>query len=178
MKKTLWNITLASLLTLVAYIALYALWGALLNGVENPTVKLFLICLMTTVAFGWILLYTAKIRGSVGEDEVLADYRERAYGSLKDELGLVLRHEAKMLFCIAGIILICFALNTFDSLVFGKKLISLPTFFFLPMYIFGTMFRVALIGYVLGALLIGCFYLLFLLLYRRRRYDYWTKKER
>ena len=60
MKRTLWNITFASIITLVAYIALYAIWGALLSGLENPTLRLFLIALMTTVAFGFFLLYTKK----------------------------------------------------------------------------------------------------------------------
>ena len=67
MKRTLWNITLASVITLVAYIALYAIWGAILSELENPTLQLFLIAFMTTVAFGFFLLYTSKIRKSVGE---------------------------------------------------------------------------------------------------------------
>ena len=51
MKRILWNVTFASIITLVAYIVLYAVWGAILSEVENPTLKLFLIALMTTVAF-------------------------------------------------------------------------------------------------------------------------------
>ncbi len=177
MKRTLWQITLASLLTLGAYIALSVLWRALLSGIQQPTLQLLLVCFMTTAAFGWFLLYTAKIRGSVGEEEVLDDYKEGAYGSLKDELRRVLRRERILLLCIAGIILLCFALNTFDQLVFSRKVISLPTFFFLPMYIFGTMFSFELIGYGLSALLSCLFYLAFLLLYRKKKYDYWMKKH-
>ena len=55
MKKILWNITLASVVTLVAYIALFIIWGAILNEVENETLKLFLICLMTSAACGFFL---------------------------------------------------------------------------------------------------------------------------
>ena len=76
MKRTLLNITFASIITLVAYIALYAIWGALLSGLENPTLRLFLIALMTTVAFGFFLLYTSKIRKGIGEDEVVSDYKD------------------------------------------------------------------------------------------------------
>jgi len=39
MKRTLWNITLASVITLVAYIVLYAIWGAILSELKNSTVK-------------------------------------------------------------------------------------------------------------------------------------------
>ena len=62
MKRTLWNITFASIITLVAYIALYAIWGAILSGLENPTLRLLIIALMTTLAFGFFLVYTSKIR--------------------------------------------------------------------------------------------------------------------
>ena len=74
MKKILWKITLASAATLAAYIALYILWGAILNEVENETLKLFLICLMTSAACGFFLLYFLKIKNSDGEKEVLSDY--------------------------------------------------------------------------------------------------------
>ena len=76
MKQILWNITRASLLTLVAYIALYAVWGAILNSMENEILQQFLLALMTTAAFGFFLLYISKIRGNVGEDEILDDYRD------------------------------------------------------------------------------------------------------
>ena len=114
MKRTLWNITLASIITLVAYIALYAIWGAILSELENATLRLFIIALMTTVAFGFFLLYTSKIRKSIGEDEVVSDYKDRQYISFADDFKLILKRESKMLICIASIVLICFILNTFD----------------------------------------------------------------
>ena len=42
MKRTLLNITFASIITLVAYIALYAIWGAILSGLENTTLRLLI----------------------------------------------------------------------------------------------------------------------------------------
>ena len=53
MKRIFLNITLASIITLVAYIALYAVWGAILSGLENSTLRMLIIALMTTVAFGF-----------------------------------------------------------------------------------------------------------------------------
>ena len=97
MKRTLWNITFASIITLVAYIALYAIWGAVLSGLENPTLRLLIIALMTTLAFGFLLVYTSKIRKSIGEDEVVSDYKDRQYISLADDFKLVLKRESKML---------------------------------------------------------------------------------
>lgn len=176
MKRILWNITRASLLTLVAYIALYTFWGALLREIDNPTISLLLIALMTTVAFGFSLLYFAKIRKSVGEDEVVSDYEERAYGSLVDDLKLIIRREAPMLMAMAVIVCLCFLLNTVDEAIFGKKTISLPTVFFSPMCLFYAVVNVPFVGYAISAILDCVAYMLCLLLYRRKKYKYWMKK--
>ena len=177
MKRTLWNITLASLITLVAYIALYAIWGALLSEVENSTVRLFLIALMTTLAFGFFLLWTAKIRRSVGEEEVRSDYREPRDYTLSGELSLILKREKETLIAIIAIVLIRFALNTFDSLVFGKKMISHPTFFYVPLCLFSSSIPLPFVGDAVSALLDCVAYLGFLLLYRRKKYRYWIKNK-
>ena len=175
MKRTLWNITLASIITLVAYIALYAIWGALLSGIESQVLHLLLISLITTAAFSFFLLYTSKIKKSVGEDEVVSDYKDRTYTSFVDDFKLIIKRESKMLICIAVIVLICFALNRFDTLVFGKKTISLPTFFFLPMYIFGTL--ISFVGELFSAVLSCTLYIVFLLIYRKKKYDYWSENK-
>ena len=176
MKRILLNITFASIITLVAYIAFYVIWGAILNALDDPTLSLLIISLMTTVAFGFFLLYTSKIRKSVGEDEVVSDYKDRQYISLADDFKLVLKREAKMLICIVSIVLICFILNTFDSVVFGKKTISFPTFLFAPMCLFDSMISIPFVGYLLSAILDCLTYIASLLIYRKKKYDYWMKK--
>ena len=176
MKRILLNITFASIITLVAYIAFYVIWGAILNALDDPTLSLLIISLMTTVAFGFFLLYTSKIRKSVGEDEVVSDYKDRQYISFADDFKLVLKREAKMLICIASIVLICFILNTFDSVVFGKKTISFPTFLFAPMCLFDSMISIPFVGYLLSAILDCLTYIASLLIYRKKKYDYWMKK--
>ena len=176
MKRILLNITFASIITLVAYIAFYVIWGAILNALDDPTLSLLIISLMTTVAFGFFLLYTSKIRKSVGEDEVVSDYKDKQYISFADDFKLVLKREAKMLICIVSIVLICFILNTFDSVVFGKKTISFPTFLFAPMCLFDSMISIPFVGYLLSAILDCLTYMAFLLIYRKKKYDYWMKK--
>ena len=176
MKRILLNITFASIITLVAYIAFYVIWGAILNALDDPMLSLLIISLMTTVAFGFFLLYTSKIRKSVGEDEVVSDYKDKQYISLADDFKLVLKREAKMLICIVSIVLICFILNTFDSVVFGKKTISFPTFLFAPMCLFDSMISIPFVGYLLSAILDCLTYIASLLIYRKKKYDYWMKK--
>lgn len=176
MKRILLNITFASIITLVAYIAFYVIWGAILNALDDPTLSLLIISFMTTVAFGFFLLYTSKIRKSVGEDEVVSDYKDKQYISFADDFKLVLKRESKMLICIVSIVLICFILNTFDSVVFGKKTISFPTFLFAPMCLFDSMISIPFVGYLLSAILDCLTYIASLLIYRKKKYDYWMKK--
>ncbi len=175
MKRIVWNITLASIITLVAYIALYAIWGAILSGVKSPTLKLFLVALMTTAAFGFFLLWISKIRHAVGEHEVVGDYRDREYISLMDDGKLVIKSEARVLIGIAAIVMICFLLNTFDLLVFKRKVLSLSTFFFMPMCLFDAAINVPFVGYALSAVLDCAVYILFLLMYRKKKYKYWME---
>lgn len=178
MKRTLWNITLASILTLVAYIALHAIWGAILNEFENPMLESFLTALMTTIIYGFLMLYTSKIRKSVGEDEVVSDYKDKKYTSLVDDLKLIIKREAKALICVAAIVLICFVLNTFDRLVFEKKtIVSFPAFFFAPMCLFANFIKIPFVGYVLSAVSDCLVYIIFLLIYRKKKYNYWMHNK-
>ena len=175
MKRTFWNITLASLITLVAYILLFGIWGAILNGVKNETLRLFLIALMTSCAFGFFLLYTAKIRRSVGADELELDYENCAYSSVKDDFKLIIRRELKVFVCIGIIVLICFALNTVDRVFFEKKVISFPTFFFTSMTLFGTFIKIPFLGYAVSAAVNFLAYIIFLLIYRKKKVSQFKK---
>ena len=177
MKKILWNITLASAATLAAYIALYIVWGAILSGVENETLKLFLICLMTSAACGFFLLYFLKIRNSDGEKEVLADYKECAYKSFFDDLKRILRREAKTLISLALIVMLCFTVNAITELISGKSTGSPLTFVYIPFCIFGTVLGQSFIGYFLSAVITCLCYLIALLLWRRKTYNYWMKNK-
>lgn len=121
MKRTLWNITLASVVTLVSYLALHAIWGALLSGLNVPALRLLIIAWMTTVAFGFFLLCISKIRKGIGEDEVISDYKDGTHHSFTEDLRLILKRDFRTFLCIASIVFSCFFLNTFDLLVFKKK---------------------------------------------------------
>ena len=174
MKRILWNITLASLITLLAYIVVV---GLLLRVIDNSKTNLILIAVMTSIAFGFFLLYTTKIRKSVGENEVVKDYKEKKYTSFADDFKMIINREAKTLICIGAIILICFVYNTFDSLVFGNKTISYPTFFFAPMCLLSTAFNIPFVGYLLSIVIDSVAYMFFLLIYRKKTYNYWVKNK-
>lgn len=177
MKRTFWNITLASIITLVAYIALYAILGAIMNSIPNRTLALSLLALATTLAFGGMLIYIAKVRRSVGDDEVMADYADTKYISLAEDFKRMIRREAKTLICMTVIVLVCFGLNTLDWMIFGKKTFSAPTLIYAPLCLFSSVLGDSFIGYVVSALADCIVYLVFLLFYRKKRYNYWMTNK-
>lgn len=177
MKRILWHITLASLITLVAYLVLFFIWGAILGEVKNVILRLSLTALMTSAAFGFFLLYRAKIKNSVGEDEVMSDYKDRTYISIVDDFKLVIKRELKILIAIAGIVLACFVLNTFDPLIFGKKTISAITIFFAPLCLFDTVINIPFVGYMVSAIVDCVAYVVCLIIHRKRMYDHWMKNK-
>lgn len=177
MKRSLWNITLSSVLTMAAYIALSAVWGAILNELKSKILQLFLIALMTTVAYSMILLWVSKIRRSVGENEVMADYREHPYTTMADDLKLIFKKEAKTLILMMALVLTTYVLNRLDMLIFGKKMISHITFPYITMSLFGSLFPIRIIGYLLSAVLNPVAYLIALALYRKTKYFYWMKNK-
>ncbi len=175
--RTSWKITLASLLTLVAYLALYMIWGAILGEVENQKIQLFLLALMTTCAYGFVLVYVSKIRGSVGEDEVMADYKDGKYSSFIGDLKPVLRREAGTLICIVAVVLACCVVNTLDRMIFDKKAVSGITILWAPMCLFDTVFEIPVLEYVVSAAVDCISYIVFLLIYRKKKYTYWMEHK-
>lgn len=173
MKRTIWNITLASAITLGVYLALYAIWGAVMNSIPNRTVALSLLALATTMAFGGVLIYVAKIRRSVGEDEVMADYADGQYVSFADDFKRIIRREAKTLICMTAIVLLTFGLNTLDWMIFGKITFSAPTLIYAPLCLFSSALGDSFIGYLVSALADCVVYILFLLIHRKKKYNYW-----
>lgn len=177
MKRIFWNITVTSLITLVAYIALFFIWGAVLGEVKNATIRLLLIAFMTSAAFGFFLLRRTKIKNSVGEDEVMIDYKDRTYTSIIDDCKLFVKRETKMLIVMACIALVCFMLNTLDPLIFGRKTISAITVFFAPICLFDTVINIPFVGYLVSVIVDCAVYIVFLAIYRKKMYDHWIKKQ-
>lgn len=180
--KSIWNIfiriLLASLLCMVAYLALYFIWGALLKEVGSETLQMLLLSVCTSAAYAGILFFLVRFRGGVGREEVLSDYKTTAYTTVRDDLRLILAREKPYLVMIAAVILACLVINKVNTLVFDR--VNTPlTFPFATMCIFSTCFPSAIdfIGYLLSIVcIIGC-YILFVALYRKQQYDIWFKKE-
>jgi len=93
-----------------------------------------------------------------------------------DDLRLIIKRESKLLICMVAIVLICFALNAVNSLVFKEAKAFLPTMLFAPMCLFSSPIEIFFVGYAVSAAADCLVYITFLLLYRKKKYNYWRKK--
>ena len=177
MKRVFGNVIFASAITLGVYIALYMFWGLILSGITDHALINLVTSLITAISYDFFLVYTSKVRDSVGEKEVISDYKNCEYSSVFDDFKCVLKREAKVFLVIFCIVIMCFILNTIDSSLFEKKTISFPTFIFAPMCMFETVIDNSVFGYAVSAVLNCIFYIVFLLIYRIKKYRYWTMKK-
>ncbi len=173
------KILLAALVSMVAYIALYFIWGAILGEVKQEVLRSVLLATLTSAAYALILMLLTKHRRGVGSGEVLADYQDRSYTSLREDLKLIWPREKATVILLGSIIGACLLLNKFDAIVFGKKVISAITFPFGTMCIYSTCFPsfFDFIGYFVSFAVIAALYITFVLLYRRKQYKYWHETD-
>ena len=179
MKKTIWAILRASLLTLVSYLLLYVIFALVLSFFDDHEVlRSVIMALMSTAVFGILLLYVAKIRSHDGEREVLEDYKESKYTSLLEDLKRIVRRERRMLITMMTLVMLSYILNTVDLLLFERKVLSFPTLLFAPLCLFSSVIPISVLGYAASALLDVLAYLVALLVYRKRKYNYWMESKK
>ncbi len=176
------HITLAAILNMALYLILSTVWRAILNDTESSAVQLFLynlaVPLMTCAGYGLCLCFLTYMRRGRGEDQVLADYRDRPYIGFKDDLRVTLRRERVYLVLIGVVIAVCMLLRALDHQMLeeGEKLLTHITFPYMTMDLFANSFPVTLIGELLSAVADVIFYLLFVLLCHRRACKKWLAK--
>ncbi len=172
------HITVAALLNMVLYLLLSNLWRAVLNDTESSALQILvskiLVPLVTCLGFAVCLCFLTHIRRGRGEDRVLSDYRDCPYGGIKGDLRMVLSNERIYLITIAAVILACVLFRGLDRLMLGEgeKLLTTLTVPYLTMDLFATS-SVPVLGELISVVLDAGFYLLLVLLYRRRAYRRW-----
>lgn len=171
------NITISSVAALVAYIVLYMIWGAILAGVEDKTLKFLLVAIMSASAYSFILLYVSKIRRENGDKDILKDYPDGRRFSFASDVKLVLRREKECLLSMCAVILVCAVISLIDNNLFEKRTLSFLTFPFAPMMLFTTAFKPSWIGYIVSAFYDCISYTIMVVIYRRKKYTYWYPKR-
>ena len=69
--RTFLDILTASLITIILYIGLYFIWGAIARESQNEKLFLILLSTMTSIVYAVILFCITKVRKDRGEKELL-----------------------------------------------------------------------------------------------------------
>ncbi len=171
------QVTIAALLNLVVYIVLYAIWGALINEIQNPLISNTILSVLVCAGYACCLFFITYLRHGRGEVKVQADYRDTKYTAWRDDLQLFLRRERWQLILIAAIILLRAFLVELDHLLFGKLFFAHVMFPYVAMNFMGTVIPVPFIGDIVSVILIEVFYAFLCLRHRRKIYHYWMGND-
>ena len=80
------TVAVASVVTLAVYLLSSVVLVAIFREIEDKSLRALINAVIVTAAFGFILLYIAKIRNSAGEDEAISDCGARDGIPLAEEL--------------------------------------------------------------------------------------------
>lgn len=173
MKRILKNIILSSLLSL----GLYLLFAITLFGwLEDQKLRFLMCSLAAVTTFAAIFFYIQKYRKGVCEYEVLSDYKNEKYDT-KREMLLIWQREKLFVFAVFMITLICSIISLTDRLLFQTQVLSLlTTILFGSLMMLSSVIEIPFLGNFLSGFYVCALYLLFVFLYRKKRYTYWMKK--
>ena len=181
MKRVAFTVVVSSVVSLALYVILSNALLWVLHSIENQTIKLSIISLVTTVLFVYILFYFLKIKEDICLKEVVKDYKNGEYISFKDDFKHVIKREKSTYICISVIVLGSFILNELDAIMFEQNTFSVVTMLFFPLCTFSTVFEMmnafSFYGYLLNLFFICAVYTVVLLLYRRKKYMQWKNSN-
>ena len=170
MKRVFFHCTLASLAALVIYIMSGFLLTAITARMDEIFWRYFFASVLMTVFYGVSLLYFAKIRGRLEEQQILKDYETHPYDSIVKDFCLVLRRERAYIGCLFVISAFCFLLNILDGYLFEAKTLGHIAIIYLPITIMDSCIPVRIVAYLVSPACCAIMYLIAVCIYRRHCY--------
>ncbi len=173
--RPFFHVTVAALMNIVIYIALYGIWGAILSEVKALFVRNLILSVMVCVGYAFCLFFLTYLRRGAGDDKVCEDYRDTPYTTWQADLRIFLGREQAHILIAAGIILLRAVLVEVDHLLFGELFFAHVLAPYVAMNFMGSVLPVPILADLCSAALITVFYALFALIRRRRAYRYWME---
>ena len=181
-KKAIIKITIASLLSLILYLILSFVIGALMEAASHIAVNfaLGIWAFLVSVVFSYILIYLIYIKDGSGEMKIHEDYPIKYTGIIKD-IKLVFFQEFKILSTLCSINLASWILTGIDKLIFDRRTVTAVLFIYFPLQSFGVILPEwlnSILAYTIGSIIISMIYLLELVVIRRKWYVKSAKEEK
>ena len=161
---------IADLLTLVLYIALYAIWGAIVREIENAFVSNLVLASATGILFALLLVWCTWVRGGLGEALVKKMDEPFAVGFLPR--GRQLIADAKPTLALLAISALCDMAVKLLILVGVVERLPL-NFLYMGLSIQNIWLDVPFLSSIYGFTFVGAWHLLFLRMYQNKWYRTW-----
>ena len=172
--KTIFHISIASILSMLVYSICSLPLVAALNDSNNSDVVKLICAILANVAASLFMIWTFYIRTGEESKVVREDYQEQEYRFL-DDIKKCLAREQKNLLCILGILTVAFLAFILDDFLLRKEIFSVIAVLYWPLYPFFMVLSEthAWLSPLIGMLQTPITYLLILLLFRKKWYQKW-----
>ena len=184
MKKTLFRLTMAALLSWVLVLFFSVLIRVIANETTNQILKHIYEVFVFSLAFDVALLYLNHIREGRGGDAFDKDYEEEKYVSPLRDLKKIFNNEKKYGAGLAIILGVCFAINALWLIVLGNQRAFILTMIYVSIQAGTTLFPSSsgavlfFLGYVVSWIAAFGLYLLLVLFYRYGVHRKYVKQQK
>ncbi len=165
---------IADLLTLVLYLALYAVWGAIIREIESAFWANLVLCTATGILFGFLLTWCTWVRGGLGEELVSKMDTPFARGFLPRCRQLIA--DAKPTLILLAIAALCDMAVSLLILVGAVERLPL-NFLYMGLSIQNVWLDIPFLSSLYGFAFVAAWHLFFLRLYQNKWYRNWHSEQ-
>ena len=172
--KTIFRISLASILSMLIYLICSFPLVAALNDSNNSGVIKLICAILANVAVSLFMVWALYIKTEEEAKVIREDYQEQEYGFLED-VKKCLAREKKNLLCILGILTVAFFALVLDTFLLRREIFSVVAILYWPLYPFFMYLSSAnaWLAPLIGMLQTPITYLVILLVFRKNWYRKW-----
>lgn len=172
------QITVACAMTLLLYMATYWITSALMNEAAEPMYRLVLVIysLVLISVFDLVLIRFAYIKNSIGENEVMQEFKD-GYWGLGTDMIFLFKRELSTLITLAMINGASWMLISLDKLIFSKRTVTAVLLLYAPLNIIGVALPKwgnSILGYLLGTVFCYAIYMVELAMLHKKWYKHWN----
>ncbi len=174
--KEIKKITIASLITLAAYLLTELPLRLIVNTVDSAVLSIIelLLCFVISFVFVYVYIWRYFLKGKTGENEIWREQRDLAEPHLDNSIKTIVAKQKMFIICLFTISALGWIVAGIDSVIFEKLTISRVLILYSPIYMYVEVlpaFLAHILGFVVGPAVATAFYVLLLKKYRKQWYD-------
>ncbi len=181
--KEIKKITVASLITLVAYFLAELPLRLIMNTVESSmqsSIEMIIYILISFV-FAYVYIWRNFLKDKKGENEVWKEQRDSTDLEFDNSIKAIVTKYKLVIICLFAISAVCWLITGLESMILQKQLLSRVLIIYAPIYMYVEVlpaFLGHIMGFLFGPLMASLFFVLLLKKYRQQWYNVFVLNKR